>query len=69
MGNQPTTFQLMQTLETQLAFAKQLLSEAQTEYQHCFARGDWTECSKAKRKVAKRMKDVQFIIAQKFAVR
>jgi hypothetical protein len=69
MGNQPTTFQLMQTLESQLAFAKQLLSEAQTEYQHCFARGDWTECSKAKRQVAKRIKDVQFIIAQKFAVR
>jgi len=59
----------MQTLEIQLASAKQLLSEAQTEYQHCFARGDWTECSKAKRKVAKRMKDVQFLVAQKLAAR
>lgn len=67
MGKQPTTFQLMQTLETQLAFAKQLLSEAQTEYQHCFARGDWSECSKAKRKVAKQMKQVQYLVAQKFA--
>lgn len=59
----------MQTLETQLASAKQLLSEAQTEYQYCFARGDWTECSKAKRNVAKRMKDVQFLVAQKLAAR
>ena len=58
----------MQTLETQLAFAKQLLSEAQTEYQHCFARGDWSKCSKAKRKVAKQMKQVQYLVAQKFAV-
>lgn len=57
----------MHTIEAQLAFAKDLLAEAQTEYQHCFARGDWTACSTAKRKVAKQMKQVQFLVAQKLA--
>lgn len=59
----------METIESQLASVKQQLAEAQTEYQHCFARGDWTECSKAKRKVARQMKQVQFLVAQKLAIR
>ena len=45
----------METLEQQLEAAKAELSKAQTDYQHCVARCDWTECSKAKRQVAKRM--------------
>jgi hypothetical protein len=59
----------METIELQLASAKERLSEAQTIYQHCFARGDWDECSKAKRKVAKHMKEVQYLVAQKLATR
>jgi hypothetical protein len=59
----------METLTQQLEAAKADLSKAQTEYQFCFARGDWTECSKAKRKVAKHMKTVQFLVAQKLALR
>lgn len=59
----------METIEQQLATVKAELSKAQTDYQHCFARGDWTECSKAKRKVAKHMKQVQFLVAQKLALR
>ena len=59
----------METLTQQLEAAKADLSKAQTEYQLCFARGDWTECSKAKRKVAKHMKTVQFLVAQKLALR
>jgi hypothetical protein len=58
----------METIQDQLAAAKLVLSQAQTEYQHCFARGDWAACSKAKRKVAKCMKEVQYLVAQKLAV-
>jgi hypothetical protein len=58
----------MTSIETELAAVKQLLAEAQTQYQHCFARADWTECSKAKSKVAKHMKQVQFLVAQKLAL-
>jgi len=65
----PRFFYCMNTLDQQLETAKAELVEAQTEYQHCFARGDWSQCSKAKRQVSKRMKAVQFIIAQKLAVR
>jgi hypothetical protein len=61
--------QLLDSIEQQLAATKELLAAAQTEYQHCFARGDWTECSKAKRKVAKQMKQVQFLVAQKLTTR
>lgn len=59
----------METLELQLEAAKTLLSQAQTEYVHCFARGDFAECGKAKRKVAKQMKAVQLLVAQKLALR
>ena len=59
----------MTSIESELAAVKELLAEAQTEYQHCFARADWTECSKAKRKVAKHMKQVQHLVAQKLALR
>jgi isocitrate dehydrogenase kinase/phosphatase len=59
----------MNTILADLEAAKQRLSEAQTEYQHCFARADWTECSKAKRKVAKHMKQVQYLVAQTLALR
>ena len=59
----------MTTIEQQLTAAKELLSVAQTEYAHCFARGDFAECGKAKRKVAKHMKEVQFLVAQKLALR
>jgi hypothetical protein len=69
MGTEPTTFNTtMETIQNQLEAAKLVLSQAQTEYQHCFARGDWTACSKAKRKVAKCMKEVQYLVAQKLAV-
>ena len=59
----------METITQQLEAAKADLSKAQTEYQFCFARGDWTECSKAKRKVAKRMKIVSALVAEKLALR
>jgi hypothetical protein len=59
----------MTSIESELAAVKERLAEAQTEYQHCFARADWTECSKAKRKVAKHMKQVQYLVAQKLALR
>jgi hypothetical protein len=58
----------METILQQLEEAKQRLSAAQTEYAHCFARGDFTKCGKAKRKVAKQMKEVQFLVAQKLAL-
>jgi putative hemolysin len=64
----PTPAQ-METIVQQLEEAKQRLSVAQTEYAHCFARGDFAECGKAKRKVAKHMKEVQFLVAQKLATR
>jgi len=70
MGTEPTTFNTtMETIQNQLEAAKLVLSQAQTEYQHCFARGDWAACSKAKRKVAKCMKEVQYLVAQKLALR
>lgn len=59
----------METIIQQLDEAKQRLSAAQTEYAHCFARGDFAQCGKAKRKVAKHMKEVQFLVAQKLAIR
>lgn len=59
----------MQAIQEQLDAAKLELAKAQTEYQHCFARGDWSECSKAKRKVAKRMKIVSALVAEKLATR
>lgn len=59
----------METILKQLEEAKQLLFAAQTEYAHCFARGDFDECSKAKRRVAKQMKEVQYLVAQKLALR
>ena len=59
----------VETLLQQLEQAKQNLSEAQTEYAHCFARGDFKECSKAKRKVGKAMREVQSLVAQKLALR
>ena len=62
-------FSQMSTILEELEAAKQLLAIAQTEYQHCFASGNWTECSKAKRKVAKQMKQVQYLVAQKLAAR
>lgn len=58
----------MQTVEQQLTAVKLLLAEAQTEYHHCFARADWTNCSKAKRKVGKHMQQVKFLVAQKLAM-
>ena len=59
----------MENLLQQLEQAKQDLSVAQTEYAHCFARGDFQECGKAKRKVGKAMREVQFLVAQKLALR
>lgn len=59
----------METIELQLEEAKQLLSQAQTAYVHCIARGDFSECAKAKRKVGKHMKEVQSLVAQKLAIR
>jgi len=70
MGLMPLHFfPQMQTIEFQLATAKELLSQAQTEYSHCFARGDWPACTKAKRVVAKRMREVQMLVAEKMALR
>jgi hypothetical protein len=59
----------MQEILKDLEAAKQHLEKAQTEYQHCFARGDWAECAKAKREVAKCMRQVQTLVAQKLALR
>ena len=55
----------MNTILADLEAAKQQLSDAQTEYLHCFARGDFAACGKAKRAVNKQMKQVQTLIAQK----
>jgi len=52
-----------------LEAAKEQLSLAQTAYVHSFARGDFAECSKAKRKVAKQLKQVQLLVAEKLALR
>ena len=38
---------------TELETLKVLLADAETDYQHCIARGDWNACSAAKAKVAK----------------
>ena len=38
---------------TELETLKALLSDAETDYQHCMARGDWEKCSAAKAKVAR----------------
>ena len=38
---------------TELETLKALLTDAETDYQHCMARGDWESCSAAKSKVAK----------------
>lgn len=73
MGSTPAALPFpsaeMQTIESQLEATKLLLSDAQTEYMHCFARGDFAACGPAKRKVNKYMKAVQFLVAQKLAAR
>lgn len=38
---------------TELETLKALLSDAETDYAHCIARGDWDNTSAAKAKVAK----------------
>jgi len=58
----------METITQQLEDAKQRLSDAQTEYLHCFARGDFSACSAAKRTVNKHMKTVQALVVQKLAL-
>lgn len=70
MGTPPHNPPLqMETIIQQLEDAKQRLSDAQTEYLHCFARGDFAACGKAKRTVNKHMKTVQALVAQKLALR
>lgn len=59
----------MQTIQEQLDATKLLLSDAQTEYAHSFARGDFAACGPAKRRANKLMREVQFLVAQKLAAR
>jgi microcystin degradation protein MlrC len=68
-GQQPTLSDPMENFELRLEAAKEQLSLAQTAYVHSFARGDFAECSKAKRKVTKRMKIVSALVAEKLALR
>jgi hypothetical protein len=68
-GQQPTFSHQMENVELRLEAAKEQLSLAQTSYVHSFARGDFAECSKAKRKVAKQLKEVQLLVAEKLALR
>ena len=65
----PASAQRMNTILADLEAAKLRLSDAQTEYLHCFARGDFAACSKAKRAVNKQVKEVQNLVAQKLALR
>ena len=52
---------------TDLDTLKALLSDAETDYQHCFARGDWEQCAAAKAKVARLRKRVGKLIKARMA--
>ena len=47
---------------------KALLSDAETDYQHCMARGDWDQCAAAKAKVAKLRNRIGKLIKQRMAI-
>lgn len=53
---------------TELETLKALLSDAETDYQHCMARGDWDQCSAAKAKVARIRNRVGQLIKQRMAL-
>lgn len=53
---------------TELETLKTLLSDAETDYQHCIARGDWEQCSAAKSKVARLRNRIGKIIKQRMAL-
>ena len=52
---------------TELETLKALLSDAETDYQHCMARGDWDQCAAAKAKVARIRNRVGKLIKQRMA--
>ena len=52
---------------TDLETLKALLSDAETDYQHCIARGDWEQCAAAKAKVARLRNRIGKIIKQRMA--
>lgn len=53
---------------TELNTLKVLLADAETDYQHCMARGDWEQCSAAKAKVAKIRNRIGRLIKQRMAL-
>jgi len=50
---------------TELDTLKALLSDAETDYSHCIARGDWENTSAAKAKVAKIRNRIGKLIKQR----
>ena len=56
------------TLSKELDLLKAFLSDAETDYQHCLARGDWDQCAPAKAKVAKLRNRIGKLIKQRMAL-
>jgi len=56
------------TIQQQLEEAKQRLAAAQDQYVHALARGDWAQCSTAKKQTDKHFKQIQALVKKKLAI-
>ena len=56
------------TTDERLAHSKAQLAQAETEYSHCIARGDWEQCSYYKGMVAKHRRAIGKIIKTRMAL-
>ena len=56
-------------IQDQINNLKCLLEEAQLEYHHAIARGDWESCSHCKGRVASYYSAIGRLVKQKLAIR
>ena len=63
-----TSHEPFMTTDERLAHYKAQLAQAETEYSHCIARGDWDECSHYKNMVAKYRRVIGQLIKQRMAL-
>lgn len=57
------------SIQAQINNLKCLLEEAQLEYHHALARGDWEACSRCKARVASCHSAIGRLVKQKLAIR
>jgi len=57
------------SIQQQLEDVKQRLAAAQDEYVHALARGDWAQCSTAKKQTDKYFKQIQALVKKKLTLR